>query len=73
MAKISKKTAYEFRACFGGLPPERGTAADWSRLMQMAYGIQNDLVDAFRRHTVKSRAWSRVGDECAAMRDSLVA
>ena len=65
--KISKATAYEFRACYGGLSPEKGTADDWRRLREMAFKIQNDLVDAFKRHTPRSRRWARIGDEAKAM------
>jgi len=62
MAQISNATAREFRLMHSA-EPKTGTPAQWSRLMDMAYATQNDLVDAFKRHTPRSRIWAKIGDE----------
>jgi hypothetical protein len=66
-----KAALEEFRAMFPGIEPDAGTAAQWLRLMRLAFTTQNDLVDFHKRHTTRSRWWSEIG-KYAKARSELV-
>jgi hypothetical protein len=59
-------TESAFRKLFPGVSPESGSPEQWLGLMRMAYENQNDMVDAFKRHTTTSRRWAKIGDDAKA-------